>query len=122
MPVRKAALTYCEITSDGQDRAVSWPLPNMEPDLSDFTIGTEVGGRYVLRYKLGQGGMGCVFLAHDNDIGFHDVTHVLIELRFDLVQFVVDEANSLLSLECLRLEIELVHCDPFFHFLLLRHQ
>ena len=60
--------------------------------------------------------------------GWHQVgldgTFVLkgIELRFDLVQFIVDEADSLLSLECLRLEIELVHCDPFFHLLLLRHQ
>ncbi len=42
-----------------------------------------------------------------------------IELRFDLVEFIVDEGDALLSLKRLRLEIELVYSDPFFHFLLL---
>ena len=81
MANRRTALTYCEVTSDGSERQVSWPLPRMEADLSDFSIGTEVGGRYVLRYKLGQGGMGCVFLAHDNTPLDRDVA-LKVDLRF----------------------------------------
>jgi len=81
MANRRNALTYCEVTSDGSNRQVSWPLPHAEPDLSDFTIGTEVVDRYVLRYKLGQGGMGCVFLAHDNTLD-RDVA-LKVDLRFD---------------------------------------
>lgn len=63
MPRSKSALTYCEIKTKGDVRTI---VTDRSSDaLRDFTVGTEVGGRYVIRYELGKGGMGCVFLAYD---------------------------------------------------------
>lgn len=75
----KAVLSYCEISHDGQERTITWPRSDVENRLAEFSIGTEVGGRYVLREELGQGGMGCVFLAYDKTLD-RDVA-LKVELR-----------------------------------------
>ena len=64
----KAALTYCEIKTKGDVRTLASHLVGVEDALLDFAIGTEVADRYVIRYELGKGGMGCVFLAHDQTL------------------------------------------------------
>ena len=65
--VSKSALTYCEIQTQGDVRTVA-PLHDPASALREFSVGTEVGGRYVIRYELGKGGMGCVFLAYDKTL------------------------------------------------------
>ena len=72
------ALTYCEITSAGDQRSVRHPADDVDP-LKDFVVGREIVGRYVLRSELGRGGMGMVFLARDSTLD-RDVA-IKVELK-----------------------------------------
>ena len=66
MPQSKPALSFCEIKTDGHARTLAPHLSDDAPE--GFSVGTEVADRYVIRYELGKGGMGCVFLAHDKTL------------------------------------------------------
>lgn len=79
MSDRKAtALVFCEITSDGDVRSIQWP-DDEQVGMGDFAVGKKIANRYLLRSVLGTGGMGCVFLAHDNTLD-RDVA-LKVELR-----------------------------------------
>ena len=64
---KATVLSYCEITSDGVSRTISWPNRSQH-ELDVFAVGDVIGDRYVLRAELGSGGMGRVFLARDTTL------------------------------------------------------
>ena len=57
MPRSQPALSYCEIKTRDHARTLSSPPLAAESD-NAFSVGTEVAGRYVVRYEIGKGGMG----------------------------------------------------------------
>ncbi|MCA9072855.1 MAG: protein kinase, partial [Planctomycetaceae bacterium] len=75
-------LAFCMSTGDG---SISPPLCDEDQvELqATFAIGSHIGRRYKLRSSLGRGGMGHVFLAHDERLG-----------RPVAVKIVVDDTNT----------------------------
>jgi serine/threonine protein kinase len=76
-PVRGAAETTFrqwpapsqpQVTPDRSSTGSSWIDPEARPSADEVSVGTVLGGRYLLERVLGEGGMGVVYLASDQEV------------------------------------------------------
>ena len=77
VPVRRAAETTFRqwpapsqppAPSDRSNTGSSWVEPEVRPAVDEVSVGTVLGGRYLLERVLGEGGMGVVYLASDQQV------------------------------------------------------
>jgi serine/threonine protein kinase len=67
-PAQAAAPTIGALPADRSSTGSSWVDPDARPSSTDIGVGTRLGGRYLLERVLGEGGMGVVYFATDQEV------------------------------------------------------
>ena len=67
-PVHASAPVRTPAPQDRTSTGSSWEDPGLHAATSEVSVGTLLGGRYRLERVIGEGGMGVVFLASDQEV------------------------------------------------------